>query len=66
MIETVIKGGTVVDQTGNKEVDVGIGNDGNILSIGPDLTGNNIIDAAGCVVAPGLVDLNSHFRQPGD
>jgi dihydroorotase len=66
MIETVIKGGTVVDQTGTKQVDVGIGNDGNILSIGPSLTGNNIIDAAGCIVAPGLVDLNSHFRRPGD
>lgn len=66
MIETVIKGGTVMDQTGTQEADVGIGADGNILAIGPDLTGNNTIDAADCIVAPGLVDLNSHFRQPGD
>ena len=24
-----------------------------------------MIDAAGCVVAPGLVDVHVHFRDPG-
>ena len=28
-------------------------------------TGAVVLDAAGCVVAPGLVDLHTHLRQPG-
>ncbi len=30
-----------------------------------DLSGVNIVDAAGCIVAPGLVDMHVHFRDPG-
>ena len=26
---------------------------------------DNIIDAAGCFVMPGLIDLHVHFREPG-
>ena len=29
------------------------------------LSGDRTLDASGCVVAPGLVDLHSHLRQPG-
>jgi dihydroorotase len=28
-------------------------------------SGTRVLDAAGCVVAPGLVDLHAHLRQPG-
>jgi len=66
MIETVIKGGTVLDKTGTQRVDIGIGPDGNISAIGSDLSGENTIDASKCIVASGLVDLNSHFCQPGN
>ena len=66
MIETVVKGGTVLDETGTQRADIGIGPDGNISAIGSDLSGENVIDASGCVVTSGLVDLNSHFCQPGN
>ena len=42
-----------------------VDDDGRIAAVGPDLSGDRTIDAAGCVVAPGLVDLHSHLRQPG-
>lgn len=29
-------------------------------------SGTPVLDAAGCVVAPGLVDLHAHLRQPGN
>jgi dihydroorotase len=61
----VIKGGRVVDASGAREADVLVGDDGRIAAVGPDLTADRTVDAAGCVVAPGLVDLHSHLRQPG-
>src|SRR3954468_17628646 len=27
---------------------------------------NNVIDAKGCLVVPGLIDIHVHFREPGD
>ena len=39
--------------------------DGRILEVGPGLQGDRTLDAAGCVVAPGLVDLHVHLREPG-
>ena len=66
MIETVIKGGTVIDNGGTRKADVGIGPDGNIAAIELGLSGNREIDASGCIVTAGLVDLNSHFCQPGE
>ena len=65
MVSVVIKGGRVVDASGEREADVVIGDDGRIAAIGLDLSGDRTVDAAGCVVAPGLVDLHSHLRQPG-
>lgn len=42
-------------------------NDGKIIAIGEDLIEDQaeVIDASGCVVAPGLVDIHVHFREPG-
>ncbi len=62
----VLKGGTVVDATGERSADVVIGDDGTILATGADLSAPRVLDAAGCVVAPGLVDLHAHLRQPGN
>ena len=64
MAELVIKGATVVDQRGTRRADVAI-EDGRIVGVGPDLHGGDILDAGDCVLAPGLVDLHAHLRQPG-
>ena len=39
--------------------------DGRIAAIGPDLSGDDVLDATGLVLLPGLVDLHTHLRQPG-
>jgi len=60
--ETVIKGGTVFDGTGAPGVraDVGIAG-GRINEIGPDLDGDRVLDAGDCVVAPGFIDIHTHY-----
>jgi dihydroorotase len=60
-----IRGGRVIDSGGERAADVLIGEDGTIAAVGPDLTGDRSLDAGGCIVSPGLVDLHSHLRQPG-
>jgi dihydroorotase len=60
----LLKGGTVVDATGSRQADVLI-EGGRIAAVGPGLDHATVIDAAGCVVAPGLVDLHTHLREPG-
>ncbi len=39
--------------------------EGLISEIGSDLTGDRVLEAAGCVLLPGLVDLHTHLREPG-
>jgi dihydroorotase len=63
---TVLRGGRVVDRTGERTADVLIGEDGRIAAVGPGLSGDRTLDAGGCVVTPGFVDLHTHLRQPGD
>jgi dihydroorotase len=65
MATLVLKGGRVVDSTGERLADVLIGDDGRIAAVGPGLDADRTLDAGGCIVAPGLVDLHSHLRQPG-
>jgi dihydroorotase len=60
----VIKGGRVVDATGERAADVVVA-DGRIAAIGADLSADRTLDATGCLVGPGLVDLHSHLREPG-
>ncbi len=63
----VVTGGRVVDQEGERPADVAVGADGRILAVGPSLDpgGARVLDATGCIVAPGLVDLHTHLREPG-
>jgi dihydroorotase len=61
----VIKGGRLVDATGVRSGDVVVGDDGSILAIGPDLDAPQVLDAGGCVVSPGFVDVHTHLREPG-
>jgi len=59
---TVLRGGTIVDGTGAPGVrgDVAI-SEGKIVGIGTDLHGDRSIDASGCVVAPGFIDIHTHY-----
>jgi dihydroorotase len=61
----VIKGGRLVDATGVRSNDVVVGDDGSIIAVGPGLDAPRVLDAGGCVVSPGFVDLHTHLREPG-
>ena len=64
----VIKNGRVMDpKTGFDQVCDLLVDQGKIVEIGPSLSyeGAQVIDASGKVVAPGLVDIHVHFREPG-
>jgi dihydroorotase len=61
----VLKGGRIVDATGERSGDVVIGEDGRIASVGQNLSADRVIEAGACIVAPGLVDLHAHLREPG-
>ena len=61
--DLVVRNGTVVDGTGNEPFvgDVAIDGDG-IAGIGEvGATGKEEIDATGCVVTPGFIDLHTHL-----
>ena len=63
MFDVVIRNGLVVDGTGSpgRTADVAI-RDGRIVAIGEvSDNGNHEIDAEGLVVAPGFVDVHTHF-----
>jgi len=60
--DLVIRGGTVIDGTGapGRVADVAV-TDGRISEIGPRLSGGRELDASGCVVAPGFIDIHTHY-----
>ncbi|WP_337185255.1 amidohydrolase family protein [Phenylobacterium sp.] len=65
--ELIIRGGTVVDGTGApaQVADIAIA-DGRIAKVG-DLQGaeaGRVIDARGLIVAPGVIDLHTHYDAP--
>lgn len=62
-----LRGGTVIDPTGRRPADVVVAG-GVVTAVGQGLdvpAGALELDASGCVVAPGLVDLHTHLREPG-
>jgi len=65
---SIINGRVIDPATGfDKKADVAIAA-GRLLAIdniAPDFTPNRVIDAAGCIVMPGLVDLAVRLREPG-
>lgn len=65
----LIRGGRVVDPTSAFDAvrDICIA-DGMIAAVGEavqNFTPERVIDASGCVVSPGLVDLSARLREPG-
>ncbi|MFZ9902455.1 MAG: dihydroorotase [Ilumatobacteraceae bacterium] len=60
----VLKDGTIVDSRGEQRLDVAMEN-GVVTEVGIELRGDRLVDARGCVVAPGFVDLHAHLREPG-
>jgi dihydroorotase len=63
----LVKGGTVVDENGERRSDVLVSG-GMVKAVGESLDaprGATVLDAGGCIVAPGLVDLHTHLREPG-
>ena len=60
--DIVIRGGTVFDGTGapGRIADVAI-TDRVISGIGSGLDGANELDASGCAVAPGFIDIHTHY-----
>ncbi|MBH80666.1 MAG: dihydroorotase [Gammaproteobacteria bacterium] len=64
-MSVVLKGGRVIDRTGERMLDVEVGDDGRIAAVGTGLSGEMELDASGCVVSPGFVDLHAHLREPG-
>lgn len=64
----LIKNGRVIDPKSQFDALADILIDGQkIVAIGQDLTREDaeIIDATGKIVAPGLIDIHVHFREPG-
>lgn len=60
--DIVIRGGTVYDGGGapGRVADVAV-EGGVIREIGPNLRGARELDAAGCAVAPGFIDVHTHY-----
>jgi N-acyl-D-amino-acid deacylase len=60
--ELVVRGGTVIDGTGSPGVRADIAVDhGRITAIGLNLEGDRTLDAVGYVVAPGFIDIHTHY-----
>ena len=67
--DLVIRGGRVIDGTGNPwfTADIAVKGD-TIIAVAPrlDSTGARIVDATGLVVAPGFIDVHSHSEARDD
>jgi len=77
-VDILIRGGRVIDpaQGIDQHLDVWIA-EGKIIELGPDIRtplqhapddlrpAPRIIEAQGCVVAPGFLDMHVHLREPG-
>ncbi len=66
-VTLVIRGGTVVGPDGTARLDVALSGAA-VVGLAETIDaprGARVLDATGCLVGPGLVDLHTHLRQPG-
>ena len=65
--DTAIRGGLLISASGRRQADIAI-SDGRIAAIlepGEDLIADEVIDATGLAVLPGVIDVHEHHRDPG-
>ena len=62
-MSTVIKGGTLVSSGGLQIADILIEGE-KISRIAPELPGDRVVDASGCLVFPGFIDAHTHLEMP--
>ena len=68
MSKLVIKNGRVVDPSQNLDTVTDVAIENGIvreIATGIDITGAEVFDASGLVVAPGFIDMHVHLREPG-
>jgi dihydroorotase len=68
MAQLLIKNGRVIDPAAGRDAvaDVLI-DDGRVAKVSADIAapGAELLDARGCIVAPGFIDMHVHLREPG-
>lgn len=68
-MKIIIKNGRVIDPASglDKFLNIRIDDDKitDLTENGSALAGYSVIDAKGCIVLPGLIDMHVHFREPG-
>jgi dihydroorotase len=64
---TLIKGGTLVNEgrTFNGSLVIDNGKITHISETTPEASYDEVIDASGCFILPGVIDSHVHFREPG-
>jgi dihydroorotase len=61
----VVRSGKVLTSSGWRYADVLI-EAGSVREIGRGLRAETVIEASGCLVGPGFVDMHTHLREPGE
>jgi len=62
----VIKNGRVIDPASGHDGVADVLIDGSVIrEIGRELSGTEVFDASGFIVAPGFIDMHVHLREPG-
>jgi dihydroorotase len=62
----IIKNGRVIDAASGRDEVADVWIEGDMIrGVGSGLTGGEVFDATGMIVAPGFIDMHVHLREPG-